>query len=277
MPPRTSRLSAAHTFESMRHLLESDPTHGTWEIDHNGIKLHAFLDWKGADTTLVTFTGAVSLKVDTVPVWSAFKSSAGLGVNRLFISDPTLAISKKLRLGWYAGNTLQPDLENDVTRLIEYAAQGTRIVLFGPSAGGFTSLVQASRLPGSTVLVSNPQTNIKIRKAFPGYMRLAWDLGEHAEPPFTTNVVDVYRQPVETQIVYMQNQGDEHHIEFHQRPFTEALHPDNKMTTVSPDLGPGHIGPDAESFHRLFHAVCRNPDWNDLVDEVQSLHLTRNL
>lgn len=277
MPARTSRLTATRQFESLADLFECEPTHGSWDIDHNGMKLHALLDWKGADTTLVTFTGAVSPKVDTVPVWSAYRSSEGLGVNRLFISDPTLAITKKLRLGWYAGNSLQPDLQNDVTRLIEYASQRTRVVLFGPSAGGFTSLVQASRLPGSTALVSNPQTDIAIRPAFPSYKQHAWGLPHDVAHPFITNVVDVYRRPKRTQIVYLQNLGDEYHVEFHQRPFMDALHPGNKVTTVSPDLGPGHIGPDAESFNRLFRAVCRTPDWDQLVDAVQSLHLTRNL
>lgn len=258
----------------MQELLVSEPAQGTWEIKHNGLDLHAFYDWRGSDTTLVTFTGAVGAKVETVPVWSAFRASSGIDVNRILISDPTLAISKRLRLGWYAGSRFHTNLEDEITQLIEHGAQGTRVVLFGPSAGGYTALVQGSKIAGSTVIASNPQTDISIRPAFPGYLDIAWGVGSHSGLPFTTSVVDVYREPVNTRVVYVQNQGDAHHIEFHQIPFIDSVHPDNPVHIMRPDLGQGHVGPDADSFHKLFTIVCGTPEWEKLVSKLEALELT---
>lgn len=274
MPQRQNRITDPKKFASLSELLHSDPSVGTWEIEHNGLKVHAYYDWRDADTTLVTFTGSVNAKVTTVPVWSAFGATSGIGVNRLFISDPTLAITQRLRLGWYAGNKLHPALEDEVTQLIQYAARGTRVVLFGPSAGGYTALVQGSRLPGSTVIASNPQTDITIRPAFPKYLELAWGVNDHTGLLFTKNVVDVYRNPVDTQVVYVQNLGDTHHIEYHQNPFLNAVHPDNRVHVLHPDLGDGHVGPDAESFNRLFTTVCGISEWADLVSAIQTIDLT---
>lgn len=282
MPPRATRIANdPHYFSSLKEFLTGDLSfRGTAEIDYNGVPLHVFQAWVDAPTTVVSFSGAVSTKVTTVPAYAGYGLTSGLGVNRILISDPSLAINDRLTLGWYAGNTTQPDLQNDLTRIIRALVRDTRVVFFGPSGGGFACLVQAPRFPGSTTVVSNPQTDIRryVPAAVDRYLTSMWGFGgatgEASEPPFQYSVLDTYRAPVDTSIVYLQNFGDKHVID-HLVPFLQAAHPDNRIIPVLPDLGQGHVGPDKESLKRVLSVVCETGTWRNMRSAVQRVEITR--
>lgn len=256
---------------------------GTVEIDLHGLPLHFFFDWRDAPVTLVTFSGTVSAKAEHVPAWAGDGISRGLGMNRVLISDPTIKLSTDLRLGWYAGSAHQPRLQDEIAYLLsEIRGDADRMLLFGPSGGGFAALLQAAELAGSTALVSNPQTDITkfTRPAVERYLARGWEIDEllfRESLPFVHEVITLYSGPGHSRTIYLQNAGDADHIEKHYAPFRRAIHPTRSVEFLLPNLGAGHIGPDRESFTRLLTVMRDVEVWEDVVASLGEIGITRNL
>lgn len=260
-------------------LARAEPVQGNVEIVLNGRPVH--LNWRdeGKSTTLVMFTASVRKTVLTVPVFSGRRVAADLDANVLMISDPTLQASAALTLAYYAGSTVHPNLQSDLTRVIGSFTDGHRVVFFGGSGGGFPALEQATRFPGSTVFLLNPLTHVNLikRGTHPAFFKHAWDRQPPENPsdvPFVNSVIDAYSRPVDTQVLCLQNARDDFHIEHYWQPFVDALHPDNRVLTLGPALGEGHTGPNKQSMTRLFECVVEHADWDALVRAARDVKVT---
>lgn len=270
-------------FESIQEFLDArGEVRGTVEIDLDGFPLHFFYDWRGSRTTFVSFSGTVSAKVEHVPAWAADGISRGLGMNRVLISDPSVKLSSNLRLGWYAGSVRQRRLQEDIARLLAgLRGSGERTLLFGASGGGFAALLQAAVLPGAIAFVSNPQTDITryTRMAVERYLKIAWGIDafrEGEDLPFAHEVLSIYERPGNSETIYLQNAGDADHIEKHYAPFRRAVHPERHVEYVLKNLGPGHVGPDRETFVRMLIAIRDHEQWDELVATLRTIEVTRN-
>lgn len=267
-------------FESLEAFLDrTEPVQGDIEIKHGKRPVH--INWRdrGLATTLVVFTAAVSKTVKTVPVFSGRRVASDLNANLLMISDPTLKASIDLTIAYYAGSTIHPNLQSDLTEIIRSVTAGARVVLFGGSGGGFPALEQSTRLPGSTVLLLNPLTHVNLipRGSHAPYFQHAWRTAPPENPGdvrFVNSVIDSFREPVDTQVVCLQNARDEFHVKHYWQPFIDALHPDNRVLTLGPALGEGHTGPNKPSMRRLMECVVEHSEWGDLTEAVQRLKIT---
>ncbi|GAA1339219.1 hypothetical protein GCM10009594_08100 [Kocuria palustris] len=266
-------------FSSLSEFLTREQTpQGNIQIEH-GLPLQFYWEDNGADCTFVTFQGNVNARFTTVPVYTGFTTTDGLKANRLLLSDPTIKISKDLSLAWYAGSSLQRNLQMKLTNIITSLAAGTRVVLFGASGGGFAALEQSTRVPGSTVLAMNPQTDVSryLESAYRKYLARAWSMKKlapsPAQMPFNHSVVDAFARPVPANVVYVQNRSDTFHIENHQEPFLKALHPQNRVLTISTDLPGRHVIPDKPSMRRLYEAVVDGSTWEELTETVPQVPL----
>lgn len=258
-------------------LHRSDRAQGDLEIMHGRRPIHLRWRDRGADATLVIFSAAVARTVTTVPVYSGRGSTAELDANVLMISDPALKRHQKLRLGWYAGSRDHPTAQPDLATIVSYLARDSRTVLFGGSGGGYAALDQGLRLPGATVLVSNPQTDIERydQLAIDRYLELAWDATSFDGIPIRRSIVEEYSRPVDTSVIYIQNTGDAHHVNQHRQPFLDALHPGNRVHLMTPSFGNGHVGPGNKCFTELFELVTRETDWTRLTSRLDAQPLYR--
>lgn len=254
---------------------------GNIHID-DALPLHLHWTDAGADVTVVAFSGAVSNKYVSVPAFNGHSITRDLPANVLLISDPTLILDRGLGLGWYLGSRKQPDLPEKIHRIIESVTSGHRAVLFGSSGGGFAALDQGRRLPGSTVVACNPQTDVSryLPAAVNKYLDVAWGSSLEAlrgSSPGNghpdVSVVAAYEQPVECRVVYVQGSQDADHIERHRGPFLERLHPDNMVISRSADFGAGHKPASREAFRRLIHAAVTTPDADALRGQVETMTL----
>lgn len=280
MPARTIDTAALDaSYDTLEEFLERpESVNGLIQIGQP-LPIHVHWTDHGSDTTFVVFSGAMSAKFATVPLFGGYGTTRSLAANVLLISDPVLMLDQSLTMGWYAGAADLPELQLDMTAIIGSLAGDSRVVLFGPSGGGFPALEQATRFPGSTVLLSNPLThvNLESRGHVDVYFETAWRTAAPEEPadaPFVNEMISVYSEPIDTQIVCIQNLGDARHIRLHWGPFVRSLHPDNRVLTVNPDLGPGHIGPGKKSFVQLFHAVTDYSAWDDIQAAVRAVDIT---
>lgn len=246
---------------------------GISTIYDGGLPIDLLIKPGNSDTTLFFFHGAIDRHF-TLPVLSGLGISGGLEANRVFISDPSLALDKRLLLAWYAGNQQQPDLQQSLLAIFKKiisSLQSNRSVFFGGSGGGFASLFFASHFQNSLALVFNPQTNIaKYSKgAVQDYARKAFAVEAAAHDQVLSqlpseivwDLCEVYRSAKDTTIAYMQNLNDETHVQAHLLPFSQTIHADNHLLLLKEAWEDGHSPPPKNLLTRTLNLAVSSDDW----------------
>lgn len=222
---------------------------GVLTVMNGGLPIDIQHEPLGYDVTTVFFHAALSSKAYRFPIFMGRRISEGLPTNRILISDPSLYMDDSLRLSWYAGSRKQPRLQWVIRGILKALIPAHhRVVMFGPSGGGFAALYYASKFEGSTAVPVNPQTNLA--KYLPSevgkYTRLAWGLKETnalAQIDAVTDLARVYRS-ASTRVFYVQNRNDGSHVRSHLDPFMAALPDGHKIHPVLVDGERGHFPPD---------------------------------
>lgn len=281
MPQRSISYNSDVTrFDSIDDFLAFEGTlRGLIEIS-DSLPIHLYFRNKDADVTFVSFAAALGVKrVRDLPFFGGMSTSSHLRANTILISDPSLILSDRLGLGWYAGSNRQKNLQRKITAILKKMTRDSRVVFFGASGGGYAALEQALHFENSTALVSNPQVDIRKSPSFKNYAKVAWDsLQDHTvDPPINFQILDAYSNPTTTRVIYFQNLGDSIHIEKHWKPFINSIHPSNKVLSLTPMIGEGHVSPDKQSFKKLFSIVTETQDWQSLCSKLNNLEITRNI
>ena len=249
------------------------PASGRYDINYGGLTIPCSWESRGHHTTLVTFSGALTPNVTELPAFVGWGTTRHLRCNVLMISDPSLAINPKLRLGWYAGSTSLPRLQPKLTR-VSVALPDARELCCSAHPGRIAALEHAPRLPGSLAIVSNPQTDI-LRydpPAVKNYLSIAWNSTPESAPqlPFEHEVITRYRSRVPADVIHLQNASDDFHIENHERPFRDSLRPSNRVHFIRGSFGIGHVGPGKEQFTRMFEAATSERRFSRVVAGVDA-------
>lgn len=247
MAKRVVPTSGHHAYESTEALAKSAPIgEGVHTIMHRDVPIDIRFDDRKAPTTIVFFHAAITKAVASYPVFSGGTFSEGIHANRLFVSDPSLYVDSRLRLAWYAGSSTQPDLQEVLEAVIRAAVpEGSRVVFFGASGGGFASLYFSSKFAGSVAVPVNPQTTLRAYNPVitQRYLNYAWGGLALEKLPVTTDLIDLYSEPRQNEVLYVQNTGDADHMENHYRPFLEALPSGHTVRSRLVDAGEGHVPP----------------------------------
>lgn len=245
---------------------------GISTIYSGGLPIDLLISPGSTDTTIFFFHGAIERHF-TLPVLSGLGISGGLEANRVFISDPSLALDDQLLLSWYAGNQRQPDLQQILISVFEkiiVSLGSDRSVFFGGSGGGFASLFFASHFQDSLALVFNPQTNIAkySERAVRDFATKAF----HSDFPdnnvlsrlpsdVVVDLCELYRVPRDTKIAYLQNANDKDHLQSHLLPFTQAIHPDTEFLLLREPWDHGHSPPPKELLSQLLNLAVESSGW----------------
>jgi pimeloyl-ACP methyl ester carboxylesterase len=195
--------------------------------------LRCLVQSTGSDTLLVISHGALPRAKYSLPRFEWLASLEGRSENLMFLSDTALEPFDELELAWFTGDATD-DLTRRYADLVNRAAEqlgADKVLFLGGSGGGFASLALASRYPGSRALVFNPQTNIQkywlksVRKYADHLFPQFESLNQLNQLSSRTNMVARYAtDPApETQIIYVQNDDDPHHVESHLLPFAATF------------------------------------------------------
>lgn len=248
-----------HTFEASQHIRKG--VHSIW---YEGLPIDMELTRSHSKVLIVVFHGALGCDA-VLPVFPGANVTRGLGVARLSFSDPTLYLSPKLPLAWYAGNQFQTDLQSVITRIIRKVAVSIgakRIVLFGSSGGGFASLIQAAALPEAVVVVANAQTDVlRYHKDHVNrYIEIAWggDCDTLVESNAHSAIKRLTAESQIPQLLYLQNSTDEFHIRQHLLPLIQAAGEAPNFHLLMGNWGEGHIAPPKGQFREVLEAVVSN-------------------
>ncbi|WP_090817401.1 hypothetical protein [Arthrobacter sp. yr096] len=251
---------------------------GILSIAHNNLPIDLVNSNIGANTTVIILHGAIEAH-HKIPFLSGGGITAGLQANRISISDPSLILSDKLQLSWFAGNKHQR-VQSVLPRIIDKVLQShgsERVIFFGGSGGGFASLYFASLFPGSLAFIWNPQTDITKYhgRNVRDWATLAYGISEDEYDPISripdmpvTDLREIYSRRVGSTVLYLQNLNDEYHIERHLKPFLEVQHPDNKIHVFQAAWREGHTPPPKDDLRSGLEQLVGPESWDVVIPRL---------
>lgn len=224
----------------------------------------------------VMMPSAIDRKRMILPVFSrwtwAMKGSFPGHV--LCVADPTLELHQDLNLGWCLGTSTQPATD-ELAQFIETfaAAKGIpkrKIVFWGSSAGGFAALAVASRIPESTAVAINAQTDalsyeIRRQVALVRQACFGTDLDTKIRGEFN-DMVDMserWKNAPHARAFIVQNKLDIHHYETHFRKFWTTLggSPQDGFSRSGPHIAwvysdvNGHVAETPEMVQKIIQII----------------------
>lgn len=243
---------------------------------------------------LVCLSGAITKREQKkAPFFSGLNIAHKLEMPIISISDPSLAISNNISLGWYAGNEAQKKLPQTIASILSLISKklDTKIIFFGGSGGGFASLSIMHYMTGEAYgLIWNPQTSISkyyknyvanyIREAFPKtivhsnlYMTL-----EKIGIIHDLNKLYGENKNKEVKILYLQNSTDTFHVKQHMYPLINATNASKENNYVyassvgivfcMKNWGEGHISPDTDKIIEILSKIIAD---NDILEIALNL------
>ena len=245
---------------------------GLLSITVNDLPIDMLNVVKESDTTVIFLHGAIESHYK-IPYLTGQGISADLNVNRIFVSDPALALSDKLLLSWFAGSYKQPEGQQDIARIVGKILDSTgskRAIFFGGSGGGFAALNLATYFDNALAMAYNPQTNITQynAKAIHDFTRHAHGIHPREYDPLKflpnsviTDICPVYAERQTTTVAYLQNLNDHTHVNRQLRPFLDALHPENDVHLLAAPWGAGHTAPPKDLLRQTLKTLCDGRGW----------------
>jgi hypothetical protein len=254
------------------------PNNGWFEICEKNSSLDVYsknLYSFECEILIVCFNAAVpSREKKTPPFFSGLNISDDLGVPVISISDPSLYHSDKVSLGWYAGNSIQPDFQLTVRHFLDSLCDVVKrkVVVIGGSGGGFAGLAQnvfASPARFSS-LVWNPQVSITdyYESFVTRYIKFCWgtfvddypsDVIKFLESQNVVHDLRFKEFKSEGHIIYLQNYSDSSHYSKHCMSFVNAqamkriddqfyryVYENGRLQVKIGEWGQGHVSPPLE-------------------------------
>lgn len=188
----------------------------------------------GKKRLFVLLQSAITRSAHTLPAFMRW-NWARLGLfpgDVLCIADTTIELHKDMSIGYYLGNPKSRILD-DVVGIVSSVAKNNGIpnrdiYFWGSSAGGYSALSLAAKLPGSTAVSINGQTNIlryHVKQQVDLIREFCFDgLSSNAVSESYPNLVDmvaVWGKEGSSRAVMVQNLNDRHHFDDHFVPFFE--------------------------------------------------------
>lgn len=261
-------------FPSVDDFLAHEPIEGMNHIRYGNGFLDLLVEDNGAATTVVIFHAAMNLESVTTPVFVGLNMLDEFNVNKIVVSDPTLELG--VGLGWYVGDVARP-LQRDLVKALHHVnshlENGSHLIFYGASGGGFAALFYSSYFPGSLAMPMNPQVAIEnyFPQAVQEYKETAWpeDLDFKTQP--CLDVRERYSVNRGNAVLYLQNLGDRPHVRNHLVPFLEAAQTSDVQVALKLGRwGFGHRAPVLTVYAQFFAAaITAHGNWDALFQTFQ--------
>lgn len=180
----------------------------------------------GADW--VIFTPGRCRREKPMPVFQRSSYATDLSCNVVCLFDPTLLVNRGLTLSWFVGDRFShfADLAGIMVEQlrVEFGAKAENFLCYGTSGGGIPAIKIASHLGGSSVYVSNAQTDVR------RYMKSAYNamLASCFPRQDIAQIENTYAERFSClnwdgrfNLYMSQNLADEHHFVQHFMPYVQ--------------------------------------------------------
>ncbi|QJS14799.1 MULTISPECIES: alpha/beta hydrolase [Corynebacterium] len=206
---------------------------------------------RDSDTTVVFFHAAVGINA-YYPSFSGDKSTKNTGLNLISIADPTLQMSKEIRMGWHIGNRSVGDFPTFMKPIIDHIADqlGTkRLILVGASAGGYAAVNFGIHFPGCIALALNPRLRLNAApwpditnmvKAAYGVSGIG-KIKEARDRHITMDLATLFVTDLPFSLALYQNTDDTGYFKRQFTPFVSTLKTKTNLWTRLESDGRGHV------------------------------------
>src|SRR5699024_8090500 len=182
-----------------------------------------------SNKALVMGSGAFNREKIESLIFNRHKWIDDIEESTILYNDPTLYLDDKINIGWAYGSKGSHYIKEigDILKVIYKKAEinPNRVLYFGSSAGGFTSLMLASYMKGRA-FVNNTQTNINnyYKTFLDNLKRAVYGDVSHDLDEKRANVVAWFKHnKYVTKIHYSQNLACVHDMQKHFLPFLEQV------------------------------------------------------
>lgn len=131
-------------------------------IQQNGVNYEFLIRYKNSKKALIFGNGAYD-KIQSLPLFQRHSWIDDLDHTVIYYNDPTLYLGD-ISIGWCCGSKDDHYLINiaEILKIIidKFSVDNNKVVFYGSSAGGFTSMMLSTLFKGSTALVNNPQVYV---------------------------------------------------------------------------------------------------------------------
>ena len=205
-------------------------------IEHRGVNFELYAKLKADSDVLVVFgQSAVTKGANNTPVFHRWSWADDLPYSVLVLNDPTLYLDPQILGGWFQGTADHYYMETMAQIVGQFARQlsipNPRILWFGSSAGGFSSMMMALTLRGSHALVQIPQVDMSrysIQSSVDDLCTYCYGglpiEDVMAQYGARMSVIEAFRAArYVPNIWYLQNTQDQNHLLRHYATFVEGI------------------------------------------------------
>ncbi|WAI83183.1 MULTISPECIES: hypothetical protein [Achromobacter] len=211
-------------------------TSAEFTINRHGVDFEFYGRLRGNDVPLVVFgQSAITRPASKPPVFHRWSWVDDLPYSCLVLNDPTLYLSDVMEGGWFQGTEDHFYMETAAELIRDIAGSSgiepNKILFFGSSAGGFTSMQMATMVKGSHALVQIPQVDMSdYHVAAAVDHLLAYCYGGKSLSEATTlypdrwSALETFRKYKHIpNIWYLQNSHDTNHLKRHFAKFVSGV------------------------------------------------------
>lgn len=232
-----------YAFNSIAEFKAEDRRQGLFTIRHNGDYLDFLVHDNNSPTTLVVFSGALSIKAKFTPAFSGIRLSQDTGVNLVAVADPSMSHGD-ITVAWYLGNDKTGPILSHLTDAIQHildSLQTENTIIFGGSGGGYAAARFAYEFPGCTAFIFNPRLNLEKWSEGPLKRYFRFALNQHINwPPSPSQmqelekfgpvrVSDLARGKRNHKLLIYQNLLDYNFLELQVLPYMRAINEDENV------------------------------------------------
>lgn len=247
----TKRWGVGKLYPNREFFLESSICEGLHTIQAANLLIDLLVRDRGSETTLVFFHASVTEQT-TFPQFSGDGLAKSAGANLIAISDPMLAYTAQVRLGWHIGVRTIGSFTRYAVPIIKHIIEqqgATNLIFAGSSGGGYAAMNFGQYFPDSAILCINPRLNLasRPRAEVSRYLKYAFRAeGRTAynrlrREYITENSADFYPDGLTSDVAILQNSQDTEYYEGQLLPFVESLDGDPRLWVRTDPLGDGHI------------------------------------
>lgn len=258
----TKRWGIGKLYPSNQEFLESKVSGGLHTIQVGNLLVDLLVKDRESDVTLIFFHASVT-KRSTYPVLVGDGMAKAAGANLISISDPILAYTDELRLGWFLGVKPIGSFPEFLKPLLLHAVDGLgtkRVIIAGSSGGGYAAINFSRFFKGAAVLCINPRLHLGARPAprLADFMVHAYKASGRTQYArlkstyVTEDLATYFPDGLANQVGLLQNSGDIDYYEGQFTPFVEALRPEKNLWTRLDYIGEGHVPYPKEILHGVF-------------------------
>ena len=247
----TKRYGIGRSYPSREEFLSDKLGEGLHTLHAGNLLVDLLIKNRQSPTTIVFFHASVTRQT-TYPLLIGDGIARAAGANLISLSDPVLAYTDKVRLGWFLGVKPIGSFPDYAVPLIKHAAgqlNTQRLIFAGSSGGGFAAMNFGQHFDRVGVLCINPRLNLGARPVpkVADYLVHGFrasgrtQLARLKQTYVQEDSAKFFNAKGSNQVGIIQNSGDHDYYYGQLLPFVKEIGPNPNLWVRTDYIGEGHV------------------------------------